>query len=437
MSEKKNEYANVDALGTAKFFIHIGNKEKANEVLDAMYPYCTTMEQLDAIGYVYTKNRNFKRGLEIALKQLPKAQTSQQMWDCRVNVIRSCLNSNLPEQAIRYINANKVIDPTDQPNLMDEAYSLFLLNRKDEGEQILRSIIKDPSSKDVLARCTFNLGSYDLRNGNFKLGMRNFLLGGREMEIWGNFSMPNTKWTGQIIPGATVVLMAEGGIGDEIINVRFCKHIEKLGMTAIWYTDRQDLAKVFTRCGFKTITNKTDIKPEWMWIYSMLTPIYLELDEPDLWDGAYLTPSLGKRRNTKKIGIKCSGNPAYDQDLARSIPVNDIVDSIPLEYDIYSFHKDEVIDHPRVINWMNANTTWDDTLNKIEEMDSIVSTCTSLVHAAGAMDKRTVVLVPILKYYLWANDKEKSPWYSDNLTVLHQTKSNEWSDVLLKVKEYI
>jgi hypothetical protein len=433
MSEKKNEYSDVDALGTAKFFIHIGKKKEANEILDAMLPYCHTMEQLDAIGYVYTKNRNFKRGLEIAIKQLPKARNPQEMWDCRVNIIRSSLNFNQPQQAIRYINANKAIDPLDQPNLMDEAYSLFLLNRKDEGEKILRSVISNPQSQDIYNRCLFNLGSYELRNGNFKKGARDFLLAGRTMEIWHSFSLKNEFWSGKIEQGRTLVLMAEGGIGDEIINVRFCKHIKDLGMNPIWHTDRKDLAELFNRNGFETISSKELIQDDWLWTYSMLAPIYLELDESDLWYGQYLKPKE-ETKSSKKIGIKVSGNPEYDQDLARSIPLEDFIDSIPDEYEIYSFHKDEVITHPRVINWMCEDTTWEDTFNKISEMDMVVSSCTSLIHAAGAMNKKSVVMVPILKYYLWANDKAKSPWYGETLTVLHQDKPNDWSKCLSDLK---
>lgn len=39
----KNEFANVDALGTAKFLIHIGKKKEANAILDQIYPFCQTI----------------------------------------------------------------------------------------------------------------------------------------------------------------------------------------------------------------------------------------------------------------------------------------------------------------------------------------------------------------------------------------------------------
>lgn len=431
---KKNEFVGCDPLGTAKYFVHIGKKQEANEILDMLLPYCQTVDQLDQIGYVYTTNRNFKRGLEIALKLYPRARNGTEMWDMRVNLIRSYLNLNNPKEALRYINANKAINPLDQPNLMDEAYALFLLNKKDEGEKILRKILENPESEDVHNRCLFNLGSYDLRNGNFKTGMKNFLLNGRKMEVWKSLELPNRPWQGETIPGATIVQVAEGGFGDELINIRFQKHIKDRGMNPVWYTDRKDMAKLFTDNGFTVITSLSDVKPEWMWNYSMLIPVLLDLDEEELWYGPYIKP-IEPKQFTKKIGIKVSGNPEYDQDLARSIPLNEFVDAIPEQYEIYSFHNDEVIEHPRVINWMDSNTTWDDTIKMINEMDVIASSCTSLPHASGAMGQKTFILVPILKYYLWSNDKSHSPWYSDDVEILHQETPNCWNVPLNTLKE--
>ena len=437
MKDDKNEYVGVDALGTAKFFIHFGEKAKANQILDMVLPLCTTMEQLDEIGYAYTKNRNFKKGLEVALKQLPKAKDPTQMWDARVNVIRSCLNANMPDEAYRYIKANKALKPTDQQTLADEAYALFLLNRKDEGEKILRAIVAKPDTQDIFERCTFNLGSYDLRNGNFKLGMRNFLLSGRKFKIWEEYKMENEFWDGAVLPGKTVVLMAEGGIGDEIINVRFMKHVASLGMTPVWYSTRKDLADVFRRCGFTVVTSMHEIKKDWLWTYGMLSPVYLNVDEDKLWDGPYLQPKVVSTPGKKKIGLKVAGNPFYDHDLARQLPLEEVLAAIPEDYEIYSFHKDEPFDHPRVINWMTDETTWDDTLNKISEMECMISSCTSLVHAAGAMGKKTFVLVPILKYYLWSNDKLHSPWYGDNMHVLHQIKQHKWDEPLAILTDFL
>ena len=69
-------------------------------------------------------------------------------------------------------------------------------------------------------------------------------------------------------------------------------------------------------------------------------------------------------------------------------------------------------------------------------MDIIVSSCTSLIHAAGAIGKQSVVIIPILTYYTWAKPDRHTKWYNDNLTILRQTEYDNWNSPLRELKEY-
>jgi hypothetical protein len=62
-----------------------------------------------------------------------------------------------------------------------------------------------------------------------------------------------------------------------------------------------------------------------------------------------------------------------------------------------------------------------------------------LVHAAGALGKRTIVITPIAEYYTWTSTRtdESTPWYGDNFTVLKQKKPRDWSEPLSRAKELI
>ena len=189
---------------------------------------------------------------------------------------------------------------------------------------------------------------------------------------------------------------------------------------------------------FETITDIADINPTWYWTYAMQMPVHLDVDESELWDGPFLEVKDKRDVIPKTIGLKISGNKNYDQDLARNIPLEDILAVIPEEYTVYSFQFDDPIDHPRLVNWMDADkTTWDDTLNKMGEMEFMISSCTSLIHAAGAIGKKSYVFTPILRYYPWGNDKSRSPWYDDNLTVLHQVTNNSWEEPVAVLGELI
>lgn len=426
-------------LATAEFLLSIKDNKGAKKVLDVLKPYVRTLEQIDALGKLYSEANASAECLEMALMALScPTLTKDQEITLKINAIRSYIKINKPVEALALIDDIDPFLPDNQENKMDKAMCLFLLNRKDEAEQLLREIAKNPKNQDLSNRTNFNLGTYNLARGNFKEGLRGFLLEGRKLDIWAKHPLPSfRRWEGGIEPGKTIMLSTEGGVGDEIISVRFMKHFRDRGMNPIWYTDRKDVARVFERNGFPCITDLKDYDLEWLWCYAMPTPCYLDLSEKDLWYGPYLTPirQTPKLDGKLKIGIKSGGNPDYDQDLHRSVPLNDIVDCLPEHATIYSFHYDEDVDHPRVTPLRGKINSWDDTLDYIDQMDIIVSTCTSLPHAASAMGKKTIVLVPILNYYTWAYPTLHSDWYSTNTRLLRQKEYDNWRAPLLELKE--
>jgi hypothetical protein len=429
----------INALATAEYLISIKKNEDARTVLDIMYKYCTTLEQLDSIGKLYAEIREFEKCHEIAYKLYDMSSGDQRMT-ARTNIVRACLNLNKPHEALKHISFIEKVNPKDHPNRMDKAMSFFLLNRKKEGESILRSILNEPRTEDIDFRVKFNLGTYDLANGNFKEGLRHVLLDGRKLNIWHRFDLPiQNMWEGGVQKDKTILMCAEGGIGDEIISVRFQKHFRDVGMKPVWFTDRKDLLRVFKRNGFDVIDSLKDYRSDWLWCYSMASPTFLDLEEDQLWSGPYITPlrQSEKLDGKIKIGIKCMGNPKYDQDLHRSIPAKEVIDLLPKDATIYSFHVDEDIDDARVVSLRDKIKSWDDTLDYIDQMDFIISSCTSLAHAASAMSKRTAVMVPILNYYTWARPEKHSKWYSENTTIIRQKEYDNWNAALEELKDYI
>ena len=430
-----------DVLATAKFLIKINQKEKAKIVLDLMLPFAQAVEHFDELGHLYVECKCFKGSLNIALKLYNDFSLNpEQKYRVRTNIIRGYLQLNEPEEALKFIQINLKDSPDDPELRMEEAFTYFLLDRKDLGEKVLRDILTKPHDQEIDRKIKFNLGTYDLRNGLFKKGLREVLLGGRAFNSWHEFPFPKTNlWQGEPAEGKTILVCAEGGIGDEIISVRFMKHLKERGLNPIWFSDRKDIVSIFERCGFPCMSNVKQLPNDWLWTYSMPVPSYLELEQDELWYGPYLSPirKAPKLEGAKKIGIKSMGNPAYDQDLHRTVPFEEMIACIPEGYTIYSFHMDEDFKHPRVINLKDKIKSWDDTLDYIDQMDIVVSSCTSLIHAAGSMGKLSVVLTPLLNYYTWAIPGNKTKWYSDNLTIFRQKRYDNWDLPLAELKEYL
>ena len=430
-----------DPLATAKFFIAINQLSKAKKVLDLLLPHAETLEQFDQLGSLYAQSKDLQSSLNIALKLYEDfSLTKEEKYGVILNISRCYLHVNKPENALEFIKMNLKENPDDPELRMEEAFAYFLLDRKDLGEKTLREILEKPHSEDIDQKVKFNLGTYDLRNGFFKKGLREVLTGNKKFSTIKKMPFPQSNfWQGELAEGKTILVCGEGGIGDEFISVRFMKHLKERGLNPIWYTNVKNIIEIFERCGFPCMDNITHLPNDWLWTYSMPIPSYLELEEDDLWYGPYLTPMKKalKLKGTKKIGIKTMGNPEYEQDVHRTIPFEQLIDCIPKDYTIYSFHIDEDLKHPRVINLKGKIKNWNDTLDYIDQMDVIVSSCTSLIHAAGAMGKKSAVVVPLLNYYTWAFPGSKTKWYSDNLTIFRQTKYDNWDFPLLELKNYL
>jgi len=244
---------------------------------------------------------------------------------------------------------------------------------------------------------------------------------------------------------------SEGGIGDEIINIRFCDKLVDYGMVPLWYTTRKDLSAIFNRHGYTTINSLENVPKDALWTYSMSLPIYLDLQPKDLWKGKYLYPSVAHQKkwdwmnktNNLKVGIRWSGNPEYEHDLHRSVPLDKLYEVVfPFNFDLYSLQRDEGVEqiqeHYDLDNLSDELVSFEDTLAVINNLDIVISSCTSILHAAAAMDKKTYGLIPCTAYYTWCSSNEyKSKWYGDNLTLLRQHELRSWDGPLNKLKELL
>jgi hypothetical protein len=425
----------------------------AENVLDIFKKYAVKLEEFDMLGECYSDIKAYSKAIECAEKCLTLGTSNEQLYATRHNLAKMHNHINDPQTALRYLKANAAIQPDDFDNHMERVFAYYSLGKKDISESILREQIKrtDLDEKQV-DRILFNLGTYDLKHGDFQKAMREFYIVGKKIEIWPSPKLPGKFWEGGIKPGETLVLFAEGGIGDEIISSRFCKYIESLGMNTIWLTHRDFLKDILLRAGVgKVVTNTKDLPKDYYWTYSMSLPIYLDLTTKDLWKGQYIFPKqkyvdkfswIKKSSDKPKVGIRWSGNPRYEQDLHRSLDLHELYDTLKDRgYELYSIQKDndlEVLkDFPDIIDMSEHMETFEDTLGVIENLDFVISSCTSVAHAAAAMNKKTYVMVPIAAYYTWESTAdETSPWYP-SVTLCRQTEHKSWVKPLNELQKFL
>jgi len=423
--------------------INTDNRTEAWRLIDIYYSHAKTLEDFDALGYLALKADKRDTYLACAEAAYAVAVTPEHRYTTRINLYKAYNAMNQPEKALFYIDQNLQINPDDFETQCQRAFNISLMGDKATAEKILEDLVSKYPDKEKSLEAAFS-GKL-LRSGKLAQGISSFLETFKPKSGTFDEQLKMKRWDGVIRPGSTLYVDGEGGIGDEIINIRFFDTLKSYGMKPILYSKeskyRKDTDNLFRRHGYEVISEPYSINPKDRWVPLMSLPAYLNLKEKDLWNGVYLTPLRNPKNkiesNKFKIGIKCSGNPYFGQDEYRKIPINTMLQYLPKDAEVYYIDKE--VGHQGTIDLGDRIESWEDTLDFIDQMDCIVSSCTSLVHAAGAMGKTTFVAVPIAEYYIWTTSDQttSSPWYGDNFYVMRQTKVRDWDYPLSQIKQHV
>lgn len=421
------------------------SKEKhkqSHDLLDFYATHATCISDFDSLGAAALRAQHHSLRLQCAEYIYTHSTTTEQLFTSRENLYKAYNALTYPEKALFYIELNLLIKPEDPDTLMNKAFNLALMNKRNEAEKIIASV--SVTNEKMAESIEYSLSGKLLREGNTAKGINGFISTFKPKNNLFEEQLKLKFWNGGIQPGKTIVINGEGGVGDELINIRFLDHLKNNGMHPIlyssWHMYRPDTVDLFRRHGHEVVTNSLFFKKDYLWTHMMSLPGYLGLTEKELWDGPYLTPlrqDKNKINDPKlKIGIKCNGNPYFEQDVYRCIPIEELIACLPTDASIYYFDKEKT--HPGTISLQDKLNTWDDTLDYIDQMDIIVSSCTSLVHAAGAIGKTAIVITPIAEYYTWTSTRKdnRTVWYGDNFYNFKQTKVRSWAEPLQEVTEF-
>ena len=145
------------------------------------------------------------------------------------------------------------------------------------------------------------------------------------------------------------------------------------------------------------------------------------------------------KNDKPKIGIRWSGNPKFEHQQFRIFPP-ELMINLHNEFPHVQWHSlqrdNDLRELPAGINDLqHILISWEDTAACIENLDLVISSCTSIAHLASAMGKPTWVVVPILPYHVWAYGGKHSPWYTENTTVFRQTIFSKWDNTFEELKK--
>ena len=393
-------------------YAELGRYGVAIALITRAYELDPSWDNLNALGAAYRRAQNIEKAREILKKALEMEPNSK----ITLHNLSGCyINEGQPEEAMKYALLALEQDP-DNPNF------------------------------------ALNAGFAQLEMGIFDKGWDNYDKG-RAHTTWAARTYNPEKiphWNGE--HGKNVIVYGEQGVGDEILFSSCIPDLLKISKSVIidCHPRLTDIMKrSFPQCtvhgtrkeefiSWDPIAEGADCKVP---VGSL--PRFFRRSLADFPKVAnYITPDPEQVKVYKKhgfrVGLSWAGGTKMTNVMHRSINPEDLgpllnvpgIDWVSLQY---TNNADLEVEKMRQLygcniehdNEMNAD------LNKlfgcIAGLDLIVTVCTSVVHFAGAMNKKALVMTPIRS--AWRYMVRPMPWYPQHELIVQQ-RDGEWAEVL-------
>lgn len=269
------------------------------------------------------------------------------------------------------------------------------------------------------------------------------------------FSQP--LWLGeQTVADKTLLIHAEGGLGDVIQKCRYVSMAETLGAKVVLEMPPALVPVIASMAGNFTLIARGSPLPDFdLHCPTISLPLafrttvsgipasvpYLHADAEKI---ALWQQRLGNKTRPR-IGLVWSGmirrdidsNPARKRDL----PLQLVAPWLQLPLEFHSLQKtlrpgdeDILAGLGRIQTHHQELHDFSDTAALVEAMDLVISIDTSVPHLAGAMGKAVWVMLPFSTDYRWTADGAATPWYP-TATLFRQAAIGDWSGVLVAIAD--
>lgn len=147
-------------------------------------------------------------------------------------------------------------------------------------------------------------------------------------------------------------------------------------------------------------------------------------------------------KNKLNIGLATSGSPTQKNDHKRSMKLESIEPLLD-QGNFFLFQKDlkkddiEFLERRSEIIYVGDQIEdFSDTAAIIENLDIVISVCTSLVHLAGSLQKKTLLMSIWAPDWRWMLDRSNTPWYP-SVQIIRQKSEGDWISVICEVSKQL
>jgi lipoprotein NlpI len=360
------------------------------------------------------------------------------------------------EEAIDCYNQTLKLNPQDINALINRGNTLKDLKQYNAAIASFESAL---ALQPNIPSAHWNKALTHILLGEYEQGWKEYEWGWQCGERGETRKYVQPKWLGdESIAGKTILIHPEQGFGDLIQFCRYVPMLEKLGAKVLLEAPASLVELMATLSPTVTVIKQGEPLPAFDIVCPVMslpfalkttletipakTP-YLSVNDAKK---QYWQEKLGTR-NKPRIGIVWSGSMTNKIDnnpcARRNIPLEQLKPLFELPFEFHVIQKDiRPEDQPilETLSQLHCHQeelkNFADTAAIIQEMDLVISVCTSVAHLSGALGHKTWVMLPYSADYRWMLNEKYSLWYP-SVELIRNKEIGDWSDVIQKTIQQI
>lgn len=338
--------------------------------------------------------------------------------------------------------------PSEVEGYVTRGSALLEQGRVDEAQSSYRHAT-DISPNYMPAR--WSLAMVSLLRGDLENGLRDLEC---RLSVDSLVLRPRTiasdVWKGESLEGKCIFVHAEQGLGDLIQFVRYASILKARGARRVVFEAPEGaVCLLATATGVDKVAVAGSRIPQHDLHIPLLSLPYrcgtrvgtIPAEVPYLVAPNRRVSSLIRASTGRlKVGIVWGGNPRHQRDRYRSIPFAALYSAVQSAgATLFSLQKGP---HHAALTALNGGEIIDlapylvdlaDAAAAVSALDLVITVDTSMAHLAGALGKRTWVLLPHIPDWRWFCERDDSPWYP-TMRLFRQTHPGEWARPLGNVR---
>ena len=260
---------------------------------------------------------------------------------------------------------------------------------------------------------------------------------------------PNSipKWEGDDISGKTILVLGEQGFGDIIQFIRYASCLNALGARVIVQCQNPLHRLINSTSGVSQVVAFGEEVFANTWVPIMSLPYLFGSTSQNIpFPQGYFYQNLVTPADKiiRNIGLVWAGNERHGNDLKRSITLSDLEPIIKIKKyrffslqmgarrnDLHSNHYGHLIS-----DLMVGVIDFQDSLERLAQIDLLITVDTAVAHLAGAMGRKTYLLLPKVPDWRWMLRREDSPWYH-SIKLFRQDNDGDWKHPIKKILDLL